>query len=61
MSKNCENLLYRYKKCLNDLSTKNQLDVTKTTTDCFFYWNELLKCIDKREKEKNTELKNSKL
>ena len=54
MSENCENLIYLYKKCLNDISVRNSLELAKTTSDCFSYWNQLIYCMDKKDKEKST-------
>lgn len=61
MSENCESLVVLYKKCLNDVSTQNSIALTKTTAECFLYWNQLIKCMDNREKNKYTELNKSKL
>lgn len=61
MSENCESLVFLYKKCLNDISTQNSFALTKTTAECFLYWNQLIKCMENKEDKKNTELNKSKL
>jgi hypothetical protein len=54
MSENCENLVYLYKKCLNEISVRNSIELAKTTSDCFFYWNKLIYCMDKKRDEQPT-------
>lgn len=57
MYENCENLIELYKKCLRDISVRNSLELTKTTADCFGYWNQLIRCMDAKEKSDSTDFK----